>query len=100
MNSILIKPLITEKSMAEAAIGRFTFVVNKFAEKSGIAVEIAKLYKVKPIKIQTSVVKGKKKRTGKKRLETKKSDWKKATVTLEKGQKIDLFDVTENQPVK
>ncbi len=97
MASVLIRPLITEKSMREATVGRFTFAVDIAANKNQIAQEVANTFKVKPISIQTITVKGKTKRAGRRRVETKASSWKKAIIKLSPGQKIDLFDVTEGE---
>jgi large subunit ribosomal protein L23 len=94
-SNILIRPIISEKSMAAAAAGHFTFEVAVTANKDMIAAEVAKTFKVTPVSIQTITIPGKIKknhRNGKQIVEQK---WKKAVITLPKGQKIDLFDVTE-----
>ena len=93
MNTILIKPIITERSMMEASRGRFTFRVDLKANKQEIKNEVAKVFNVHPIDITTIVVKGKVKRSMKTRKTTKQSNWKKAVVSLKQGEKIDLFDV-------
>ena len=84
--------------MKEAALGRFTFAVAPGSNKNEIAQAVAAAFKVKPIKVQTITVPGKTKRAGRTRQQTTSQPWKKAIVTLEKGQKIDLFDVTEGHP--
>jgi len=93
MENIIIAPLISEKSMDEAAHGKFTFRVAKNANKKMIKKEIEKRYKVNVIKVFTNIVKGKKRRYGAKRMEVLSSSWKKAKVKLKPGQKIDAFDV-------
>jgi large subunit ribosomal protein L23 len=95
MNDILIRPIISEKSMNEAAKGRFTFEVFKFANKPEIALAVKQAFKVNPIKVQTISVKGKTKRSAKTRKVNRASDWKKAIIQLKAGEKIDLFDVVE-----
>lgn len=95
MNSILIKPIITEKSMNEAAKGKFTFEVAKSATKPEISLAVKESFKVNPIGVQTITVKGTTKKSMKTRKTIKKSDTKKAIVRLKNGEKIDLFDVTE-----
>lgn len=95
MNDILIKPLITEKSMQDAAAGRFTFVVNIDVNKDQIAKAVRKAFSVDVVSVKTTTTKGTNKRAGRKRLVTKTSSWKKAIIQLKPGQKIDLFDVTE-----
>jgi len=82
--------------MQDAANGRYTFAVDLAANKPQIANEVAKTFAVKVLSVRTIVVKGKTHRSGKLRLEMKTGSWKKAIVELEKGQKIDLFDVTDN----
>jgi len=100
MQSILIKPLITEKSMQDAARGRYTFAVNIDVNKSQIAFEAKKTFGVTVVSVKTVTIKGKTIRAGKKRMERVTSSWKKAIIEVAKGQKIDLFDVTEGQVQK
>lgn len=97
-NNPLIKPLITEKSMRDAAQNRYTFAVQKAANKSEIAQAIAAGFGVKVLGVKTITIKGTAKRAGKTRREIVASPWKKAVATVEKGQKIDLFDATEKEP--
>jgi large subunit ribosomal protein L23 len=91
MNNI-ISPIITEKAMAEAAKGKFTFAVNKAATKDNIKKEIGAAFNVTVIGVQTIIAKGKRKKIGKKRTEVKDSAWKRAVVTLKNGEKIDMFE--------
>jgi large subunit ribosomal protein L23 len=81
---ILSRPIITEKSMRDAAQGRFTFAVAKEASTAQIASEVGKTFGVKVLLVRTSIVK------------KKTSPWKKAIVELPAGEKIDLFDISEN----
>jgi large subunit ribosomal protein L23 len=92
MNTI-ISPIITEKSMNEAGKGKFTFKVGKSANKQTIKKVIEEKFKVNVTGVSTINVKGKVKRTGKKRMENMTSGYKKAVVSLKAGQKIDLFEV-------
>lgn len=92
LEDIIIRPIITEKSMSDAAKGKFTFHVAKNAEKGSIKKAVESAFKVKVLAVATSLVKGKTRKTGKRRAEVTKTPWKKATVTLEAGQKIDLFE--------
>ena len=91
--NIIISPIITEKSMNNATKGRFTFKVNNHAGKKEIRKEIENKFKVDVVNIATMNVKGKLKRTGKKRMEKETSGYKKAIVALKTGQKIALFEV-------
>lgn len=93
MDPILIKPLITERSMMEASRGRFTFEVHVKANKQQIKAEVVKAFNVHPIAITTMIIKGGSKRSARTRKVSKISNWKKAVITLKPGEKIDLFDV-------
>ena len=67
---------------------KYLFWVDKRANKIEIKKAIEEIYKKKVIKVNTIIVSGKKKRVRYKEGYT--SEWKKATVTLEKGEKIDV----------
>lgn len=95
--SNLIRPIVTEKSMQDAASGLYTFAVEKSANKAEIAKDLAKSFSVKVLSVKTVMMPQKTRRSGKRRLETKASSWKKALIQIAKGQKIDLFDVTEQE---
>jgi len=90
---VIIAPVITEKSMKDASVGRFTFKVASGANKPFIKEAIEKRFKVKVLKTFVSFVKGRTDKRGIKREEFVKTAWKKATVQLAKDQKIALFDV-------
>lgn len=92
MNSIIIKPLITEKSMAMVKKGKYAFVVAKSARKQAIKAAVKAQFGVTVVSISTSVQKGKTQRVGTKRVEADKSEVKKATVTVKKGQTIGIFE--------
>lgn len=91
--NIIISPLITEKSMQDASNGKFTFKVEKSSNKSEIKREIEKAFSVNVVGISTSILKGKKVRTGTRRIEKEVSPYKKAVVTVKKGQKIGMFEL-------
>ena len=93
IRDVIIAPVITEKSMRDAAIGRYTFKVATAVNKPFIKQAIEEKFKVKILKIMVSMVKGKTDRRGAKREEFVKTPWKKATVQLAKDQKIGLFDI-------
>lgn len=89
---MLIKPMVSEKSLKEAAGGKFTFAVDRLARKTDIKSRVEKMFGVKVKKVQTAKMVGKKYRAGKRwRYKTRPSG-KKVVVTLAKGQKIDLFE--------
>lgn len=88
---IIIKPIITEKSMMGMEESRYTFKVLKDASKTEIKLAIEEAFDVKVAKINTMNVKGKVKRQG--RFVGKRADWKKAIVTLTADSKpIELFE--------
>lgn len=93
IRDVIIAPIITEKSMKDAALGRYTFKVATESNKPFIKQAIEEKFKVKILKIMTSLVKGRTDKRGAKREEFVKTQWKKATVQLAKDQKIGLFDV-------
>lgn len=93
MQNIILRPFITEKSMQNAKNSRFTFMVATVANKNEIRYEVQKQFGVKVKAVVTSFVKGRSKRIGKNRLEKSIAPVKKAVVTLEKGQKIDIFEL-------
>lgn len=96
-SQILIKPVISEKSLLDAKKGCFTFIVDKLADKYEIKKAVESMFTVHVTGVTTVIHKGKKKVAGRKRKIIKKSDTKKARVTLQKGEKIDLFDTGENK---
>lgn len=87
---IIIKPVVTEKSMNLLADSKYTFIVDKKANKTEIKNAIENIFDVKVEKVYTMNVKGKPKRMGK--FEGHKPLRKKAIVSLKSGQKIRLFE--------
>lgn len=88
---IIVKPIITERSMALLAEKKYTFKVCKDANKIEIAKAIENLFNVKVAKVNTMNCKGRFKRMG--RTEGYKPDWKKAIVTLTEDSKtIEFFE--------
>ena len=85
---IVKAPVITEKSQIAKSNGQYTFKVDPKANKTQIKEAIEKLFNVKVKQIRTINVKVKKRRVGRYTGLTNRS--KKAIVTLEEGQTIDL----------
>ena len=84
----VISPVITEKSTNLTELNKITFKINKNANKKNIKKSIEKIFKVNVIKVNIVNLKTKiKLKQGKL---SKKSGYKKAIVTLKKGQSIDL----------
>ena len=88
---IVIRPIVTEKSMAGMPMKRYTFEVAKNANKIEISKAIEELFGVKVAKVNTINVRGRLKRQG--RTQGYTSSWKKAMVTLKEDSKgIEFFD--------
>lgn len=88
---IIIRPVITEESMAEVPEKKYTFEVAKSATKIDIARAVEQLFDVKVAKVNTMNVKGHKRTYG--RFSGYKADWKKAIVTVTEDSKpIEFFD--------
>ncbi len=89
---IIIKPIITEDSMARVADKKYTFKVAKNATKPQIAAAVEKIFKVDVACVNTMNCKSKPKRLGA-RPEGRTAEWKKAIVTLKPDSKtIEFFD--------
>lgn len=86
---IIKRPIITEQSMALTENSVYTFEVDKKANKIEIKLAVEKAFNVKVVKVNTVTVKPKAKRMG--RYAGFKSGYKKAVVTLEAGNKIEIF---------
>ena len=97
---IIVKPLITEKSMADVSKGKYSFVVVKDATKAAIKAAIKAQFNVMVVSVATSVQKGKTQRVGTRRTEVGKAAVKKATVTVKKGDKIGIFEPGGEEEVK
>lgn len=88
--SVLKAPHISEKATLVAEKGnQFVFKVAKDATKAEIKAAVEELWEVKVKSVKTLVVKGKSKRFG--RSMGKRSDWKKAYVSLQDGFDIDFL---------
>lgn len=88
--SIIEKPMITEKALVlsgDAESPQYVFRVARTANKIEIAKAIEAIFSVKVAKVNTVVMKGKLHRMG--RYLGRRSNWKKAYVTLQEGQKIE-----------
>jgi large subunit ribosomal protein L23 len=90
--SVIKKPHVTEKtSLGSDTSNTVALVVDKAANKIEIKQAVEDLFKVKVADVRTVTVAGKVKRAGKSY--GKRSNWKKAYVTLQEGQTIDFFEV-------
>ena len=88
---IIIKPVITEKSMDGLQVGKYTFKLAKDATNPEIKKAVEKLFGVEVAKVTTMNVNGKMKRLG--RYQGMTASWKKAIVTLTEDSKaIEFFE--------
>ena len=96
MNSMIKKPLLTEKATLDSELNnRFTFVVDRRANKLEIKGAIEKLYGVTVENVRTMTYGGgkpKRKYTSRGVAEESKPGWKKAIVTVAEGETIDLYE--------
>ncbi len=89
---IIKRPVITERSMSQTEMKRYTFEVANDANKIEIAKAVEEIFGVKVAKVNTIHVEGKKKRLGMQPMGRRRS-WKKAMVTLTPDSKsIELFE--------
>jgi large subunit ribosomal protein L23 len=92
VSGVLISPILSEKSVAHKdKENRYTFRVAAAANKTEIRKAVEELFKVKVSAVNTVSVHGKFHKVG--RYEGRRSDWKKAIVTVKQGQKIDVTDL-------
>tara|TARA_X000001036_G_C20553882_1_gene755518 strand:+ start:197 stop:490 length:294 start_codon:yes stop_codon:yes gene_type:complete len=85
---IILSPTITEKATQLSEFNKVVFKVHKGASKNSIKKTVEKIFKVNVVRINTINFKGKTKLVkGKK---SKRPGYKKAIITLKKGQSIDL----------
>ena len=85
---VLIRPVITEKTMGQAGANRYTFQVHPDANKTQIKSAVEKTFGVSVLKITTGKNPGKKRRRGRHVGFT--ATRKKATVTLKEGDQIEI----------
>ena len=88
-HTIITRPLITEKNTQLRASNKYVFEVDRHATRQDVREAIQQVFGVKVDSVNTMVIKGKLKRTG--RFAGYRSDRKKAIVKLAAGQKIDRF---------
>jgi len=94
---IIIRPVVSEKSIDESGRGMYTFAVHKDANKIQIKSAIEELYakeKVTVVSVNVLTTKAKEKRRGTRRgrITGYTTPWRKAIVTLASGQKIEFFE--------
>ncbi|KKQ56921.1 MAG: 50S ribosomal protein L23 [Parcubacteria group bacterium GW2011_GWA2_38_13] len=86
----VIRPLVTEKSATMASVDKYVFVVKNYMNKIEVRKAIKDMYGVLPVRVNMVFVSGKNVRHGRSSGKTK--DWKKAIVSLKKGDKIEVYE--------
>ena len=91
---IVLRPVISEKSMDQSQRGRYTFRVHEDANKLQVKQAVEELFKVQVIDVNVLNTKAKEKSRGRGRARIRgwTSPWKKAVVTIAAGQKIEFFE--------
>jgi large subunit ribosomal protein L23 len=92
MKQIIIRPVITEKSLSRISHSQYTFEVLATANKYEIRESVKKEFNVKVLSVKTVMRKGKVKQVGKKRQEKSYPKRKFAIVEIPKDQKISAFN--------
>ena len=87
---IILNPIVTEKTTALQELGKYSFKVDPRANKKEIMQAIRDIFSVEPVSCAIINMRGKRRRERYKYGFT--SSWKKAIVTLKKGDKIELFE--------
>jgi len=90
--SIIIRPVVSEKSYGLLDDGVYTFVVDPRATKIQISEAVETIFNVRVAKVNTLNRKGKRKRNRKSATFGTRPDTKRAIVTLAAGGRIDLFE--------
>lgn len=88
---ILKSPVVTERSsILKEKFNQYVFKVDSEATKGQIRDAIKKVFNVKVEKVRTAIFPGKLRRLAAGRPQGRRADWKKAIVTLEKGEEIKI----------
>ena len=87
---VIVRPIVTEKTSAlKAEANKVVFEVKKTANKIDVKNAVEGLFEVKVTDVSTMIMRGKAKRVGKSF--GRRSNWKKAIVTLKAGTDLDVF---------
>ena len=89
---VILEPVVSEKSYALMEVGVYTFVVNPAANRIEIRDAVEEIFGVRVLKVNTLNRKGKRKRNRRSFSYGSRPDSKRAIVTLQPGDRIDLFE--------
>ncbi|MCF7860319.1 50S ribosomal protein L23 [Patescibacteria group bacterium] len=87
---VLVKPLVTEKATELTSANKYVFVITKASNKIEVAKAVYAIYGVRPVDVNIISMQGK--RVSRGRITGKRKDWKKAIVTLKKGESIKIYE--------
>ncbi len=90
---VIIRPVVSEKTVALSEAGKYTFRVHDRAHKTQIRQAVEELFGVKVLEVRTSSVKSKPKRRG--QIAGRTRHWKKAIVQVREGDTIPIFQAFE-----
>ncbi len=93
-HEVIIRPVISEKSMDESQRGKYTFRIHDDASKIQVKAAVEELFKVQVTGVNVLTTKAREKRRGTRRgrIVGWTTPWRKAIVTLAPGQKIEFFE--------
>ncbi|MGH2407157.1 MAG: 50S ribosomal protein L23 [Candidatus Limnocylindrales bacterium] len=93
-SEIIIRPVISEKSMDQKEHAKYTFAVHDDANKFQIKAAVEEIFKVTVLSVNVLTTQSKEKRrgVGRQRLKGRTSPWRKAVVTVSAGDKIEFFE--------
>jgi large subunit ribosomal protein L23 len=89
---VIVRPVVSEKSYALLDAGVYTFVVHPDANKVEIRQAVESIFNVRVTGVNTLNRPGKRKRNRRSFTFGKRSDTKRALVTLHEGDRIELFE--------
>lgn len=87
---VIVRPLISEKTASLAGANQYVFVVHNDANRIEVRQAVKAMYGVSPLAVNIINVRGKAVRFG--RRQGRRSDWKKAIITLPQGQTIHVYE--------
>ncbi len=90
IHDVIVRPVISEKSYEMIDENKYTFIVDRNANKTHIKQAVEKIFDVKVLSVNTMNRRGKVKRRG--LIVGKRPDTKRAIVTVAQGDRIELFD--------
>ena len=93
-HEVILRPVISEKSMDESQRGKYTFAIRDGVSKIQVEAAVEEIFKVKVDAENVLTTKSKAKRGGmrRSRVAGRTTPWRKAIVTLAPGQKIEFFE--------